>query len=166
MGHLEAAAAAAGIEAISALPMGTGRVGPNALLCSLNVHLQSLVSSPVARETSRSFEVPTELAARAGLDLDRTSLATQRLSALVRLSSFGYSGTIAHGLFGLAVSTRGDARTESEVQCADLVAVSLVRASLYTIVSMAPFNLGLVTQNIVHADEPTSSCEGHLASRA
>lgn len=102
MGHLESVAAAAGIKSISALPIGTGRVGPNALLRNLNVHLYSLVSSPVSCESGCYFQLPTELAARVGLDFDSANCLSWRLSALVRLSSFGYSGTIAHGLFGLA----------------------------------------------------------------
>lgn len=47
LGHLEAAAAAAGLKAITALRVSRGCVGPNGLLVKLNVHLGTLVSAPM-----------------------------------------------------------------------------------------------------------------------
>ena len=101
MGHLEAAAAAAGLASLVAGPLLAGVVAVNAqlrrstLACSkgearetrciarrLNAHLASIASSG-------SFRMPGEVLPRCG---DATAAA--------RLSSFGFSGTIAHGAFG------------------------------------------------------------------
>ncbi|KAH8064000.1 hypothetical protein JL720_13026 [Aureococcus anophagefferens] len=77
-GHLEAAAAAAGLAAL--VTVSTSIVPPNAQLRRLNAHVGSLVSG----EDSRA-ELPIE--------------ATARRASAGRLSSFGFSGTIAHGLY-------------------------------------------------------------------
>ncbi|KAH8073223.1 hypothetical protein JL721_3209 [Aureococcus anophagefferens] len=77
-GHLEAAAAAAGLAAL--VTVSTSIVPPNAQLRRLNAHVGSLVSG----EDSRA-ELPSE--------------ATARRASAGRLSSFGFSGTIAHGLY-------------------------------------------------------------------
>lgn len=77
-GHLEAAAAAAGLAAL--VTVSTSIDPPNAQLRRLNAHVGSLVSG----EDSRA-ELPIE--------------ATGRRASAGRLSSFGFSGTIAHGLY-------------------------------------------------------------------
>ena len=110
VGHLEAAAAAAGLASLVVAPLSAGVVAVNAQLrgscprvfCRafplfsrlrrprrLNAHLSSLVSSG-------SFQMPVEVLPRA------TSGGGES-----RLSSFGFSGTIAHGAFG----ARGSAKT-------------------------------------------------------
>ena len=103
LGHLEAAAAAAGLASLIVGPLLAGVVAINAqlrgyvfifvfiiilipLILRLNVHLSSIVSS-------KPFQMPVEVLPRTGennLD-DRSS----------RLSSFGFSGTIAHGAFDI-----------------------------------------------------------------
>ena len=99
MGHLEAAAAAAGLASLVAGPLLAGVVAVNAqlrrLVCDasqmkqacltrrLNAHLASIVSSG-------SFRMPAEVLPRGG-DAKVAS----------RLSSFGFSGTIAHALLVL-----------------------------------------------------------------
>jgi len=45
MGHLEAAAAAAGLASLATVALKSKHVGPNAQLRTLNAHLYSLVSS-------------------------------------------------------------------------------------------------------------------------
>ena len=104
MGHLEAAAAAAGLSSLIAGPLLAGIVAVNAqlrrLVCDasqmnqtcltrrLNAHLASIASSG-------SFRMPGEVLPRCG---DATAAA--------RLSSFGFSGTIAHALFASATGAR------------------------------------------------------------
>ena len=99
MGHLEAAAAAAGLASLVAEPLLAGLVAVNAqlrrLVCNasqmkqacltrrLNAHLASIASSG-------SFRMPGEVLPRGG-DAKVAS----------RLSSFGFSGTIAHALLVL-----------------------------------------------------------------
>ena len=99
MGHLEAAAAAAGLASLVAGPLLAGVVAVNAqlrrLVCDasqmnqtcltrrLNAHLASIVSSG-------SFRMPNEVLPRCG-----------DASGAARLSSFGFSGTIAHALVAL-----------------------------------------------------------------
>ena len=98
MGHLEAAAAAAGLASLAAVSLSAGVVAVNAqlrgccrarVICSfltrasrLNAHLSSLVSSG-------SFQMPVEVLPR----------ATRGDGVESRLSSFGFSGTIAHAAF-------------------------------------------------------------------
>lgn len=165
MGHLEAAAAAASITSISALPIGIGRVGPNALLRNLNMHLHTLVSSSNAYDAGRNFQVPTELVARACAHVGRPQCPAVSVSDLVRLSSFGFSGTIAHGLFGVATSTRR-ACIKCDGRSIDVVAVSLVRASLYTVECAAPLTLGLVEQDGAVGSTMETSLECQLPARA
>ena len=63
----------------------------------LNAHLSSMVLS--------SFEMPAEVAARvAREDADRRG-------GPCRLSSFGFSGTIAHGAFVFGASSKREAET-------------------------------------------------------
>ena len=104
MGHLEAAAAAAGLSSLVAGPLLAGVVAVNAqlrrLVCDasqmkqvcltrrLNAHLASIASSG-------SFRMPAEVLPR-GIDATVAS----------RLSSFGFSGTIAHGAFAFEDATR------------------------------------------------------------
>ena len=107
LGHLEAAAAAAGLASLVAGPLLAGAVAVNAQLrrstraclkgearetrCiarRLNAHLASIASSG-------SFRMPGEVLPRCG---DATAAA--------RLSSFGFSGTIAHALFASATGAR------------------------------------------------------------
>jgi acyl transferase domain-containing protein len=83
MGHLEAAAAAAGLASLITGPLLAGAIPLNAQLRGLNAHLSSILSS-------RSFLLPVEvLPCRMHGDAPSTA----------RLSSFGFSGTIAHGAF-------------------------------------------------------------------
>ena len=107
MGHLEAAAAAAGLSSLAATSLfealvpvnaklrrsargGMNKTIHNLLMCfRLNAHLSSIASAS-------PFRMPVEAAARVE-SRDESSLSTSRLS------SFGFSGTIAHGAFaGLA----------------------------------------------------------------
>ena len=89
MGHLEACAAAAGLAALLVLPIVHYSVSTNAQLRRLNAHLSSLVSSREAL-----FRLPVDVVGRCcNIVLERSSPG--------RLSSFGFSGTIAHGLFEL-----------------------------------------------------------------
>ena len=99
LGHLEAAAAAAGLSSLIVGPLLAGAIAINAQLrgcvficvyCNpdthifrLNVHLSSIVAS-------KPFYLPVDLLPRA--------TSTSQMS---RLSSFGFSGTIAHGAFGI-----------------------------------------------------------------
>jgi len=80
MGHLEPAAAAAGLASLVVGPLMASVVAVNAQLRGLNAHLSSIVSS-------KPFQMPVDVAPR-----------TTALSGS-RLSSFGFSGTIAHGAF-------------------------------------------------------------------
>ena len=118
MGHLEACAAAAGLASLVITPLLTGTVPTNAQLlrcvCKegsvlfawsrprlrLNAHVVSLLSSCGSVAT---FEMPVETEGRVPAENDVFSetpdaLSTGQLSG--RLSSFGFSGTITHGLFG------------------------------------------------------------------
>lgn len=83
LGHLEAAAAAAGLSSLIVGSLLAGAIAINAQLRGLNVHLSSIVSS-------KPFQMPVEVLPRATY--------THRMS---RLSSFGFSGTIAHGAFDI-----------------------------------------------------------------
>ena len=87
MGHLEACAGAAGLASLLVLPLVQNSVSTNAQLRRLNAHLSSLVSSREAL-----FRMPVEVVGRC------CDVASERLSA-GRLSSFGFSGTIAHASF-------------------------------------------------------------------
>ena len=89
MGHSEANAAAAGLASLLLLPLVQNSVSTNAQLRRLNAHLSSLVSSREAL-----FRMPVEVVGRC------CNGASER-SSPGRISSFGYSGTITHGLFEL-----------------------------------------------------------------
>jgi hypothetical protein len=80
MGHLETAAAAAGLASLVVGPLMASVVAVNAQLRGLNAHLSSIVSS-------KPFQMPVDVVPR--------TIA----SSGSRLSSFGFSGTIAHGAF-------------------------------------------------------------------
>jgi hypothetical protein len=67
-----------------------GAVAVNAQLRGLNVHLSSIVAS-------KPFQMPVEVVSRA---IDSIGDA-----GVSRLSSFGFSGTIAHGAFGAGEAT-------------------------------------------------------------
>ena len=101
LGHLEAAAAAAGLSSLVAGPLLASVVAVNAqlrrlvfelacrkkrapILDRLNAHLASIASVG-------SFRMPGEVLPHGG---DTTAPS--------RLSSFGFSGTIAHGAFQAA----------------------------------------------------------------
>lgn len=106
VGHLESAAAGAGFVALAAATLAGGVVSlgmsPNARLKRLNGHLVGFVrGSP--------FYMPVESTLAAAAPFD--SLDT------CRLSSFGYSGTIAHARFEAAVSSvavEAEVRIESK----------------------------------------------------
>jgi hypothetical protein len=80
VGHLEPAAAAAGLASLVVGPLMASVVAANAQLRGLNAHLSSIVSS-------EPFQMPVEV-------IPRTTASSGS-----RLSSFGFSGTIAHGAF-------------------------------------------------------------------
>jgi 3-oxoacyl-(acyl-carrier-protein) synthase len=80
VGHLEPAAAAAGLASLVVGPLMASVVAANAQLRGLNAHLSSIVSS-------KPFQMPVEV-------IPRTTASSGS-----RLSSFGFSGTIAHGAF-------------------------------------------------------------------
>ena len=116
LGHLEACAAAAGMASLLATPLKASLVAANAQLRRLNVHLLAL-----------------------GL-AGRLSLPTSVMSCALtghRLSSFGFSGTIAHGLIGASSniteshsafecnsSFRSEASTTTGLVCMRLVSLS------------------------------------------
>jgi len=79
-GHLEAVAAGAGVVSMISMTASLGCVAPNAQFRILNPHLVSLVKSGL-------FLLP----AHGALVVDRRPQG--------RVSSFGASGTIAHGAF-------------------------------------------------------------------
>jgi len=116
-GHLEASAAAAGLASLVLVPLGVAVAAANAQLhrCflhvlvdpknpfhggyfRLNAHLLSIVSP-----RSSHFWVPVELAARWTCCLVSEIGPEGLLPG--RLSSFGFSGTIAHGAFSSPTST-------------------------------------------------------------
>uniref|UniRef100_A0A7S3JSP5 Uncharacterized protein n=1 Tax=Aureoumbra lagunensis TaxID=44058 RepID=A0A7S3JSP5_9STRA len=87
VGHLEGAAAAAGMVALFSTSLSGGSLSlmsPNALLRQLNGHLRTFVKT-------NQFYLP----------VSETSLATASQDGphTARLSSFGFSGTIAHARF-------------------------------------------------------------------
>lgn len=61
MGHLETAAAAAGLLSIFFIPLNAGRIAPNALLRVLNSHLTTLVSSHANCQCTTVFLLHAEL---------------------------------------------------------------------------------------------------------
>jgi hypothetical protein len=81
VGHLEAVAGGAGTVSLLLIPLLAARVSPNAQLRRLNPHLDSLI-----REGG--FSMPVK---------DALLRATHNIDG--RVSSFGATGTIAHGLF-------------------------------------------------------------------
>jgi len=101
LGHLEAAAAAAGLSSLIVGPLLAGAVAINAQLRGyvfsslyynsifyifrLNVHLSSIVAS-------KPFQMPVEVVSRVSNSVEDAGVS--------RLSSFGFSGTIAHGALG------------------------------------------------------------------
>ncbi|KAK7241741.1 hypothetical protein SO694_00152034 [Aureococcus anophagefferens] len=82
MGHLESNAAGAGLAALLLSRMALSLTPPNNQLRTLNTHLAQYVAAG-------AFRMPLEV------DGGRATLA----ALACRLSSFGFSGTIAHGLF-------------------------------------------------------------------
>ncbi|KAH8074972.1 delta-3,5-delta-2,4-dienoyl-CoA isomerase [Aureococcus anophagefferens] len=82
MGHLESNAAGAGLAALLLSRMALSLTPPNNQLRTLNTHLAQYVAAG-------AFRMPLEV------DGGRATLA----ALTCRLSSFGFSGTIAHGLF-------------------------------------------------------------------
>lgn len=103
MGHLETAAAAAGLMSLCVVPLTLGCVAPNASLRALNAHLTTLVSSSENHEAKSDFLLQIEV--NAGYDtgakeFSSLSHETEQIS-MARLSSFGFSGTIAHAQIGL-----------------------------------------------------------------
>lgn len=70
MGHLETAAAAAGLASLYVAPLSLGCVAPNAQLRSLNAHLKTLVSSSSQNEAHSHFQLPIE--ANAGHNVEAT----------------------------------------------------------------------------------------------
>ncbi|KAH8055330.1 hypothetical protein JL722_8231 [Aureococcus anophagefferens] len=161
-GHLEAAAAAAGLAAL--VTVSTSIDPPNAQLRRLNAHVGSLVSG----EDSRA-ELPIE--------------ATGRRASAGRLSSFGFSGTIAHGLYvpgtvardlvvlSLAKTrTRPRAKTVSRMRLAffhgmDTYAEFQVGSLAYQVWTTAPFDW--VTASAPHrgADFSTGAGGGFLRKK-
>ncbi|KAJ8599726.1 hypothetical protein CTAYLR_003388 [Chrysophaeum taylorii] len=89
VGHLESAAAGAGLVALLATTLDAGAIAPNARLRRLNGHLSGFVrNSP--------FFAPVEPTLASGA----TAADGGRLLLNAgRLSSFGFSGTIAHARF-------------------------------------------------------------------
>ncbi|KAK7241742.1 hypothetical protein SO694_00152033 [Aureococcus anophagefferens] len=85
-GHLEAVAAATGLFALVHAALDASLVCANARLLRLNAHLRSVVASA-------KFAAPLDAVA-----------AAPAAKPAGRLSSFGYSGTIAHALFDLDAS--------------------------------------------------------------
>ena len=133
LGHLEAAAAAAGLASLVAGPLLAGAVAVNAqlrrstLACSkgearetrciarrLNAHLASIASSG-------SFRMPGEVLPRCG---DATAAA--------RLSSFGFSGTIAHALFASSTGARSSTASGVSLYRFQKAAPSMASARLLT----------------------------------
>ena len=113
MGHLEACAAAAGLASLLATPLLAGLVPTNAQLrrfgmttlglqrgestpCRLNAHVVSLLRS---YQGAAAFQMPVGGVGRvsSGCFVESCEAPSAPLSG--RLSSFGFSGTIAHGLF-------------------------------------------------------------------
>ena len=121
MGHMEACAAAAGLASLVVTPLAAGVVPTNAQLrrsvfvsrtrprrgtrtfpdvsgrfrspCRLNAHLVSLL---VACQSSAGVWMPADTDGRA----DDVPSETRVSGGLIgRLSSFGFSGTITHGLY-------------------------------------------------------------------
>merc|ERR1711871_1098528 len=84
IGHLEVAAAAIGLNSLLLFPLSSTLNAPLCTLRSINSHLKSL--------NLNDFYFSTEL-----LTLQGGTSAEN--PACGRLSSFGYSGTIAHGAF-------------------------------------------------------------------
>lgn len=97
MGHLETAAAAAGLMSVFVVPLNLGHVAPNALLRGLNSHLTTLVSSHADCQHT-IFLLHAELSAGYNVKAkkDGFSPGDKRQFVTARLSSFGFSGTIAH----------------------------------------------------------------------
>jgi len=98
MGHLEPSAAAAGLASLVLAPLSAAVVASNAQLRWVNAHLLSIVQSC-------SFYAPVEPTARARCAIVSTGGSAS--SSGGRLSSFGFSGTIAHGAFSLTSEVRG-----------------------------------------------------------
>ena len=61
MGHLEAAAAAAGLASLSAVALMCKHVGPNAQLRTLNAHVHSLLTSRSVSQSTSRFHLPVEV---------------------------------------------------------------------------------------------------------
>lgn len=126
MGHLEACAAAAGLVALLLTPLSRKSVvSPNAQLRRLNVHLVSLVCA-----VGKPFRMPVEVVARTwnGVSASRAGGERdddERLLLGGRLSSFGFSGTIAHGSFA-STGCPGEFRRDVHV----IRGASLYRAQL------------------------------------
>jgi hypothetical protein len=100
MGHLEACAAAAGLASLLVSRLGVSEVPTNAQLRELNTHVVSLLRSSGGPGT---FQMPVELDGFAFRASDETTRNDDDLETVAsesgRLSSFGFSGTISHGLF-------------------------------------------------------------------
>ena len=103
VGHAEAAAAAVGLISLILLGVKAHSVYQNAALRVLNVHLSSLVAARGSRSIMNELHIPVELVARrdwrmlSSIFSEAIESATEE-PAVGRISSFGFSGTIAHGL--------------------------------------------------------------------
>jgi acyl transferase domain-containing protein len=120
MGHLEAAAAAAGLASLILTPLGAAEVAINAQMRGLNAHLSSIVSS----KTPLSMHLPVEQILRVEVAGGANNFKPRSDS---RLSSFGFSGTIAHGAFatlGLPVRDTPSVASRYRGQLADRVDIS------------------------------------------
>lgn len=97
MGHLEACAASAGLASVIVTPLSAGFVAPNAQMRQLNAHLASLLSSSSAAGLFRMSVAADGCMPSVKLCAGGISHVTQ--SPCDRLSSFGFSGTIAHSSY-------------------------------------------------------------------
>jgi len=93
MGHLEACAAAAGLASLVVTPLLAGVVPGNAQLRWLNAHVVSLLSGCPGATT---FQMPVDTSC-VSIQFDAIcSFMFDHLTRPALLSSFGFSGTIAH----------------------------------------------------------------------
>lgn len=136
LGHLEAAAAGAGLGSILSVPLANGLAAPNVQLRQLNAHLIALVSSSFDSRMEGGFRLQVELIT--GFEVETQTNendhgGVREVSAMTRLSSFGFSGTIGHARVSAIVGGNGEAClslvSKQAIHCSS---VSLFRSSKYT----------------------------------
>jgi len=155
VGHLETVAAAAGLKSILVAPLAMGHAGPNALLHVLNTHLTTLVSSCTVDSARTGVRLQVELSPGPKLDCPSDSenaVGAGQCPITGRLSSFGFSGTIAHAQLG--TTSPVVLRPVHPAPRAGVVGGSLFRGSRYTCgTSCLPLRLGVCDRGHVSAIE-------------